>query len=163
MLEEIKRKEVDKRDKQLPQSFEQLIQMYDLNRIWLYFKEIIVNSNIIETKVNSIIEQGSNTSAKYIKFEDGTLIQYGKVTLQSYDSRSSGGLTYWSNDDTVTLPYNFIDTNFIVTTNIHLANMNIFCQSYGVATNTDKVRISFIATQNEESRDIHFICIGRWK
>lgn len=36
MLEEVKRKEVDKRDKQLPQSFEQLIQMYDLEHIWTY-------------------------------------------------------------------------------------------------------------------------------
>lgn len=40
MLEEIKRKEVDKRDKQLPQNFEQLIQMYDLDKLWAYIGQI---------------------------------------------------------------------------------------------------------------------------
>lgn len=48
MLEEVKRKEVDKRDKQLPQSFEQLIQMYDLEKLWTYIGNIIeyINGNI---------------------------------------------------------------------------------------------------------------------
>ena len=45
MLEEIKRKEVDKRDKQLPQNFEQLIQMYDLDKIWASIDNIINYSN----------------------------------------------------------------------------------------------------------------------
>lgn len=117
----------------------------------------------VENAINAIIRQGSNSSAKYIKFSDGTLIQYGKVTLQTYDGRSSGGLTYWSKDDVVTLPANFKDTNFVITTNVSLANMNVFAQSYGIATDTDKVRISFVATADQESRIIDFICIGRWK
>jgi len=41
MLEKIQRKEVDKRDKQLPQNFEQLIQMYDLDKVWTYIDDII--------------------------------------------------------------------------------------------------------------------------
>lgn len=45
MLEEVKRKEVDKRDKQLPQSFEQLIQMYDLEKLWTYIGNIINYTN----------------------------------------------------------------------------------------------------------------------
>ena len=110
-----------------------------------------------------IIQQGANGSAKYTKYSDGTLIQYGKVTLKTYDPRSSGGLTYWSKDDTVTLPANFKDTNYVVTTNVEVANMNIFTNSYGIPSAKDKVRISYMATQDEESRIIDFICIGRWK
>ena len=106
---------------------------------------------------------GSNSNANYIKYEDGTLIQYGKVSITTSDSRSAGGLSYYSADSTVTLPYNFIDTNFVVNTNVNLANMNIFCQSYGIASANNQVRISFAATTNSESRYIDFICIGRWK
>lgn len=117
----------------------------------------------VENAINAIISQGSNNSAKYIKFSDGTLIQYGKVTLQTSDSRSSGGVTYWSNDGIVTLPANFKDTNYVITTNVSLANMNIFAQSYGTATDTNKIRISFMATSDEQTRNIDFICIGRWQ
>lgn len=108
-------------------------------------------------------ETGSNGTATYIKHEDGTLIQYGRVTLTTNNSRSAGGLTYYSIDEECVLPYNFIDNNYVVTTDVKLANMNIFCQSYGIASETDKVRISFIATNNNEERIIDFICIGRWK
>lgn len=41
MLEEPKIKKIDKRDKQLPQNFEQLIEMYDLDKVWLYITKII--------------------------------------------------------------------------------------------------------------------------
>lgn len=106
---------------------------------------------------------GSNSSAKYIKYEDGTLIQYGKVSITTDTFRSAGGLSYYSGEDYVTLPYNFIDTNYITITDVKLANMNIFCQSYGVPTFEDSVRIIYTATNNSETRNIDFICIGRWK
>lgn len=52
MLEEPKIKKVDKRDKQLPQNFEQLIEMYDVEKIWPYIlktvKEVNINSETIE-------------------------------------------------------------------------------------------------------------------
>ena len=55
MLEEVKRKEVDKRDKQLPQSFEQLIQMYDLEKIWKNIDNIIdYTNNDIENSINEL-------------------------------------------------------------------------------------------------------------
>lgn len=117
----------------------------------------------VENAIGEIIEEGYNSSAKYTKYSDGTLIQYGKVTLQTYTGRSAGGLTYWSQSEEVTLPSNYADANFVVTTNVELANMNIFCQSYGIPNARDKVNIAFIATQDQESRIIDFICIGRWK
>ena len=117
----------------------------------------------IENAINAIISQGSNSSAKYIKFSDGTLIQYGKVTLQAYTRRSSGGLTYWSQETTITLPVSFLNVNYSVTTNVNLANMNNFAQSYGAIEGVNQVKISFVSTADEDNRNIDFICIGRWK
>lgn len=54
MLEEPKIKKVDKRDKQLPQNFEQLIEMYDIEKIWPYIKRTIdyVNNDLEKIKVS---------------------------------------------------------------------------------------------------------------
>lgn len=54
MLEEPKIKKVDKRDKQLPQNFEQLIEMYDVEKIWPYMKKVIdyINNDLEKIKVN---------------------------------------------------------------------------------------------------------------
>lgn len=117
----------------------------------------------LDNNVSEMIESGNNANAKYIKYSDGTLIEYGKTTLQSYNGRRSGGLTYWSKDTTIDLPYDFIDTSFIVLTNVELANMNIFCQSYGNANTKNQVRISFISTVDADARAVDFMCIGRWK
>lgn len=50
MLEEPKIKKVDKRDKQLPQNFEQLIEMYDIEKIWPFILKTIqfINKEIPE-------------------------------------------------------------------------------------------------------------------
>lgn len=54
MLEEPKIKKVDKRDKQLPQNFEQLIEMYDVEKIWPYMKKVIdyINNDLEKIKVS---------------------------------------------------------------------------------------------------------------
>lgn len=135
----------------------------NLNKIENELVNLDSQITTINSTLGTIIENGSNANARYVKFSDGTLIQYGYVSLTVADSRSSGGLTYWSQADDVTLPYNFLDTNYYVTTNVVLANMNYFCQSYGAANTKDEVRISFISTNASDNRTVHFICIGRWK
>ena len=54
MLEEPKIKKVDKRDKQLPQNFEQLIEMYDIEKIWPYMKKVIdyINNDLEKVTVS---------------------------------------------------------------------------------------------------------------
>lgn len=54
MLEEPKIKKVDKRDKQLPQNFEQLIEMYDVEKIWPYIKRTIdyINNDLEKVTVS---------------------------------------------------------------------------------------------------------------
>lgn len=45
MLDKIKRKEVPRQDRQVPQSFEQLVQQYDLDKVWDYIDKIIDEIN----------------------------------------------------------------------------------------------------------------------
>ena len=46
MLEILKRKKVDKQDKQMPQSIEQLIEHYDLEKLWPYIEKIATHVNV---------------------------------------------------------------------------------------------------------------------
>lgn len=111
----------------------------------------------------AIIENTNNNVAKGVKFEDGTLIQYGHYDITTDTNRSAGGLTYYSGSQNITLPYNFYSTDYEIFTNVTLANLNLFCQSYGSPYEIDKFVLSFCCTSNNETRRIDFICIGRWK
>lgn len=124
---------------------------------------MIPNYEKIINKFGEVIENQANGVAKGVKFQDGTLIQYGHYDVKTDTSRSAGGLTYYSGSQTITLPYNFLDSDYEVITNVTLANMNLFAQSYGATSDTDKFTLSFACTENNETRRINFICIGRWK
>ena len=114
-------------------------------------------------KFGEIIENSSNGAAKAVKFDDGTLIQYGFYTIKAVDSRSAGGLTYYSGTQDITLPEFFLDSNYVAVSSVQLANMNLFCQSYTSPVGTDKLRLDYISTTQNEERRVSFICIGRWK
>lgn len=92
MLEEIKRKEVDKRDKQLPQSFEQLIQMYDLDRLWSYMGKMTEYINNIYP-VGSVYISINNTDPASLfggtweQIKDTFLLSAG----DTYQAGSTGG------------------------------------------------------------------------
>lgn len=113
--------------------------------------------------VPNIIETGSNSSANYIKYADGTLIQYGVATMTATTSRSAGGLTYYSDRADITLPYNFKDTSFTCLSNVGLANMNLFCNSYVAVNSSSEIAVSFVCTIQNDERRVSFACIGKWK
>lgn len=116
-----------------------------------------------EKNINKEIQSGSNSNGKYIKFPDGTLIQYGSVSVTPSTQRLQGGLTYYSGAIEVSLPEKFINTNYNLSSNIILANMNYFCQSYCVITSNSSITISFASTGKDSARTIQWIAIGRWK
>lgn len=76
MLEKLNIKKVDKQEKQIPNSIEQLIQYYDLEKIWFYIENIIENIQSIEIAEDKKI-------AFNIEYETGRIIdekkEYGKV------------------------------------------------------------------------------------
>lgn len=120
-----------------------------------------LNNNFNEC--NNIIESGSTSAGRYIKYNDGTMIQWGKVSLTPNTSRHQGGLAYYSAENTITLPQEYYDTNYIGTTNVNLANMNYFAQSYLSVVNKSSIALCLANTGNGDTRTIHWMTIGRWK
>lgn len=116
-----------------------------------------------EVEETKIIESGSSGGVAYIKYSDGTLIQYFGQSITASENRSAGGLTYYSGSVFVDLPVPFANTNYRASTNIIIANMNYFCQGYVAPVSNSRVQVSFASTGQNESRTIDVILIGRWK
>lgn len=111
----------------------------------------------------NIVSSGSNANGNWIKYSDGTMICYGSINIVANESRSAGGLSYYSGATTITLPQTFIDTNYKSQSTVEMANMNYFAQSYIDTVSTSQIIISFVSTGQNETRNIHYIAIGRWK
>ena len=58
-----------------------------------------------------IVETGSNTNGRWIKFSDGTMIQYGTIAAASTTFSTFVAL-YISGVKTITFPTSFINTGF---------------------------------------------------
>lgn len=106
---------------------------------------------------------GSNANGNYIKYDDGTLIQWGETTATTgTTSRNRGGITvYYSDSVTQNFPISFIDN----TCNVHpqinggTGAVNfIYTVMY-----RDRVGITLESTASSYSRTIRWIAIGRWK
>lgn len=124
----------------------------DMNEI-----KSVVNNNA--TELSNVIDSGTG----YIKYNDGTLICYGGAAITPGESRSAGGLTYYSGSVTVQLPASFIDTNYTLTTTVEIANMNRFCNSYATISDSGNIILYLTNTQENEARKVDYIAIGRWK
>lgn len=116
-----------------------------------------------EKNINKEIQSGSNSNGYYIKYADGTMIQYGGVNVTVENPRQQGGLTYYSGSKIIDFPQNFINNNYQTFTNIIMANMNYFAQSYAANISKSQVTISFATTGSNETRNIQWFAIGRWK
>lgn len=145
------RKSVDKRDKHLPQTFEQLIQMYNLERISQYFN-------------GELIESGRNNNGDYIKYSDGTMICTKQVSITANIIDSWGNIydTGNQNIDLGNYAQAFID---IPKVSITMASAN-GCWVEG-CSNRNKVSFGKIvlasATSKEAQVVYDLIAIGRWK
>lgn len=124
----------------------------DMNEI-----KSVVNNNA--TELSNVIDSG----AGYIKYNDGTLICYGGATITPSEARSAGGLTYYSGSISVVLPASFVDTNFTLTTTVEIANMNRFCNSYAAITDNSNIIVYLTNTQQNETRKVDYIAIGKWQ
>ena len=112
-------------------------------------------------KVGSgIIERGTNSNGSYIKFGDGTLIQWGSW------SKSAG-----TNVFTVTLPSttNYIDTNYDVNIILAIGTDTNLMASTGVRSKTTSsfvghsVYTTDLINFNTGSTVGTWSTIGRWK
>ena len=139
------------------------------------------NLNKIEQGIyDNAFESGSNTNGNYIKFNDGTLIQYGMLnksifmTTDSYYTTIQGIKFYRSNNPKINFPISFIDTNYNFTFDARTG-------TNGTSSRVAIPRISDKATTYQEVQligledftsgspayenltDVSWQAIGRWK
>ena len=96
---------------------------------------------------DTVVSSGSNSNGYYVKYYDGTMIQWFKsaVTVNAWN--------------TITLPISFIDTTYSQT--VSLANGSL---GYCVTTNSTKTSGSFQVYQTSNGTgDVNWMAIGRWK
>lgn len=98
----------------------------------------------------------NNSGAGFCKMPDGTMIQWGSGG--SYASASS-------RDTTITMPYSFVDTNYLVITNGEYANDP---SVYEVIHTVKYVSVSqFTVHQKNPTSNylqrFRWLAVGRWK
>lgn len=119
--------------------------------------------NNIKVDGNILIgfENGSNTYGSYVKFSDGTMIQYGKTNI--------GSTTYAGQRlvATITMPTNFVNANNYVVTGSWYGNYVFSPGTYstiGVYNGTKNAFTAFATTSETATTFIiSWIAVGRWK
>jgi hypothetical protein len=112
-----------------------------------------------------IIESGSNANGSYLKFSDGTLIQWGRkltatlnVPIDNNFGNTSGRSYYNGENDIVYFPISFIDTNY----SVNLSSSGQALTSTVRQANT-MGRVYVIKGVALPASYIDWVAIGRWK
>ena len=108
------------------------------------------------TSLGTEIESGSNENGSYIKFADGTMIQYKSLVITTANQATTN----------VELPIDYLNSGFtILVSSLNYHSSNINYSSNSISKNTFKV----IATDNEtgttptSAEAFSYATIGRWK
>lgn len=111
--------------------------------------------------INSVVESGSNSNGYYVKYANGTLIQWGRYTA-TYAIDISLSAVYRGDQKTITFPIAFIDTNFKMTLSA-IAPVNSTYLVDEKTTNTMKFYPIAYASRANSAYSVDFIAIGKWK
>ena len=134
-------------------------------------------TSLLSAKENAIIS-GSDTTGNYLKFDDGTMIQFGVIdktefmSPSSYSTAVQGISWYRSAAYNLTFPVQFIDTNYtieITTTNGTTGSRLLIPRTYNKLAS--KVEIQLIGVEDFISggtgytnlTNVSYIAIGKWK
>ena len=80
------------------------------------------------TNLTKVTDSGSNANGYYIKYQDGTLIQWGTVDKTRFEASSTYSTTvqginwYRSSDTSIYFPVEFLNTSYVVTPSIENEN-----------------------------------------
>ena len=114
-----------------------------------------VEDDILDN-IGTEIESGSNENGSYIKFADGTMIQYKSLVITTANQATTN----------VELPIDYLNSGFtILVSSLNYHSSNINYSSNSISKNTFKV----IATDNEtgttptSAEAFSYATIGRWK
>lgn len=120
------------------------------------------NSNDIA----NIIESGSNNNGSWIKYSDGTLIQYGEVT-KSLTITNKSDASGWFYDDgyIINFPILFSDINYFVDVKAAMPGL-ITLNVYSITEQENrrcKFNLSSNINYNNPSYKFRWFAIGKWK
>lgn len=119
----------------------------------------------LSEKVAGIIESGSNDNGDYIKFSDGTMIQYGQVDTNLKDFTAQYGSVFYNQSfSTINFPLEFIAVP-IVMVNQELGGYLGGNSLGGLPTKTNFRVYLYITKSGVINRNaiIYWQAIGRWK
>lgn len=109
-----------------------------------------------------IIESGSNENGYYVKYIDGSLIQYGSRNCTA-NINSTNGFNHYYSQNTFNFPINFSNTEYKIFPNINSENVTIINLVYGSVKTTSTFGLNFISSNENDTRTIQWFAIGRWK
>ena len=114
----------------------------------------------LDTAENGGIESDSNANGNWIKYPDGTLIQYGVIDgISINDAYGSTNLFHKAGGIQKDLPISFVDDIFSISAS--LDSSNAWATAKVVSPSEIAVNAWYITALS--SREISYIAIGRWK
>ena len=135
------------------------------NNLILKSENVEYNNDTLKNTLDKIIESGSNDNGSWIKYSDGTLIQYGNVTKSiNIKTKSSSSGWYYGDGYAINFPINFSDTNYFAEVKPAMSAL-ITLNIYSI-TNYRNSICEFNLSSNIEynnSYKFRWFAIGRWK
>ena len=127
----------------------------------------------------SLLEKGTSNGKTYLKYSDGTLIQYGVIPKTNFltetDNKSTNqGITWYrSGANTVFFPISFINSDYAITLTVHstyTAGVRVYMPRLnGKSPNNFTPQLTSVDNFKENDAgytplvSVSFIAIGRWK
>lgn len=125
------------------------------NNLILKSENVEYNNDTLKNTLDKIIETGSNSNGSWIKYSDGTLIQYG---INEYDP--SSGTDYKE----VTFPNSFINTSYYFSPS---PSYNYYINVVMVIGTIETTRLRVFVQKGNDAMDqiqpFRWFAIGRWK
>lgn len=128
-----------------------------------HIEDGIYNNSV---EISNTIESGSNSNGNWIKYSDGTLIQYGKVT-KPIDIKNKSSASNWYYDDgyIINFPLAFFDANYfadVICATGSLITLNIYSITT-FETSYCKFNLSSNVEYSNSNYFFRWFAIGRWK
>lgn len=124
------------------------------------------NKSNLVSAINEIVEGGSNDNGRWIKYSDGTMIQYGSIKKNvSITTLSNTGKYYYQDDINIILPINFIDSNYysnVIAVNNQNGSQNVYSVRNKTQSKFDFCLSSLISYSSNDNT-FWWFAIGRWK
>ena len=119
-----------------------------------------LNENFEEC--NNIVESGSNNSGKYIKFSDGTMICWNRITSTSSSTSQSNGIYYCP--FTMAFPQEFIETPTVIPSLTQIAGLYFTSLGNNQPSTTQvQLRSLSMSAFTNVQFTYSYIAIGKWK